>query len=141
MSVSVFSQDLSFIYEMKYRPNSGKAYFKNELIHLDVTDKESVFRSEYERSSDSLIQKTGYGLGFKIFYNHQHYTQKKIEEIKVSKIISTPIFSDIYSLPIEKLNWKIMDDQLKIGDFNCRKAELKYGGREWTAWFTQEIPL
>lgn len=24
----VFSQDISFIYEMKYRPNSGKAYFK-----------------------------------------------------------------------------------------------------------------
>lgn len=73
----VFSQNLSFIYELKYRPNSGKAYFKNELFHLDVTDKESVFRSEYERHSDSLIQKTGYGLGFKIFYNHQYYTQEK----------------------------------------------------------------
>lgn len=137
----VFSQDLSFISELKYRPNSGKAYFKNELFHLDVTDKESVFRLEYERSSDSLIQKTGYGLGFKIFYNHQYYTQKKIEERKGSKIISTPIFSDIYSLPVEKPDWKVMDDQLKIGDFNFQKAEMKYAGREWTAWFTHKIPL
>lgn len=137
----VFSQDISFIYEMKYRPNSGKAYFKNELFYLDVADKESVFRSEYDRSSDSLIQETGYGLGFKIFYNHQYYTQKKLEERKVIRIISTPVFSDIYSLPVGNPDWNITDDQLKIGDFNCQKATLKYGGRDWTAWFTQEIPI
>lgn len=138
---NIFSQNISFMYELKYRPNSNKDYYKDELFYLDVSDKESIFRSSHERSSDSLIQKTGYGLGFKIFYNHQYYTQKLLLEKKVSKIISTPIFSDIYSLLIEALDWKIKNDKLKIGDFNCQKAELKYGGRNWIAWFTQEIPL
>lgn len=138
---NIFSQNISFIYELKYKPNSDKDYYKNELFYLDVADKESIFRSVYERSSDSLIQKTGYGLGFKIFYNHQYYTQKILSEKKINRIISTPIFSDIYSLPVETLDWKITNDQLKIGDFNCQKAELKYGGRNWIAWFTQEVPL
>jgi GLPGLI family protein len=135
------SQDTSFIYELKYKPSSSKDYYKNELFYLDVSDKESIFRSAHERSSDSLIQKIGYGIGFKIFYNHQYYTQKILAEKKVYKIISTPIFSDIYSLPIENLDWKITKDKLKIGNFNCQKAELKYGGRSWIAWFAQEIPL
>ena len=138
---NIFSQNISFLYELKYKPSSSKEYYKNELFYLDVSDKESIFRSEHERSSDSLIQKTGYGLGFKIFYNHQYYTQKILAEKKVYKIISTPIFSDIYSLPIENLDWKIAKDKLKIGGFNCQKAELNYGGRSWTAWFTSEIPL
>jgi GLPGLI family protein len=138
---NVCSQNISFIYELKYKPNSNKDYLKEELFYLDISDKESIFRSEHERSSDSLIQKTGYGLGFKIFYNHQYYTQKIWEEKKVYKIISTPIFIDIYSLPIENLDWEITQDKLKIGNFNCQKANLKYGGRNWTAWFAQEIPL
>lgn len=135
------AQNMSFLYEMTYKTNVRNNYHKKELYYLDVSDKESVFRSEYEKSSDSLIQKTGFGLGFKIFYNHQYYTRKSLPENKVYKIISTPIFSDIYYLRIEDLDWRISTEKLKIGDFNCQKAELNYGGRKWIAWFTQEIPL
>lgn len=138
---NVFSQNISFIYEARYKLNSDKADYKNELFYLDVSDKESLFRSERDRSSDSLIEKTGYGLGFKLLYNHQYYTQKKLAEKKVNRIISTPIFSDLYALPIENLAWKILQNKLKIGDFDCQRAELVYGGRKWIAWFTQEIPL
>ncbi|WP_042720139.1 GLPGLI family protein [Flavobacterium sp. B17] len=138
---TVLSQSTSFIYELKYRPNAQKQYYKDQLFYLDVYGKESIFRSQHERTSDSLIQKTGFGLGFKMNYNHQYYTQKILTENKVYRIISTPIFSDIYSIPIADLNWKVESDKLKIGNFNCQRAELLYGGRIWTAWFTQEIPL
>lgn len=137
----VLSQNTSFIYELKYRPNAEKQYYKDQLFYLDIYGKESIFRSQHERSADSLIQKTGFGLGFKMNYNHQYYTQKILTENKVYKIIVTPIFSNIYSIPIEDLAWKITNDRTKIGDFDCQKAELLYGGRSWTAWFTQEIVL
>lgn len=138
---NTFSQNISFIYELKYKLNSNKTDYKDELFYLDVSDEESIFRSERDRSSDSLIEKTGYGLGFKLLYNHQYYTQKKLIERRVNKIISTPIFSDIYALPIENLNWQILHDKLKIENFDCQRAELTYGGRKWIAWFTQEIPM
>ncbi|RTZ49898.1 GLPGLI family protein [Chryseobacterium arthrosphaerae] len=134
-----FSQNITFTYELKYRLNLDKADYKNELFYLDTSDKESVFRSEQDKYSDSLIEKTGYGLGHKLLYNHQYYTHKNFSEKKISKIIITPFFGDIYALIIEDLVWKISDDTFKISNFTCQKAELIYGGRRWTAWFTKEI--
>lgn len=40
-----------------------------------------------------------------------------------------------------KINWLISNEHKKIGQFNCQKAEAKFRGREYSAWFTTEIPL
>lgn len=138
---SLLAQNITFVYELRYKLNLSKADYKNELFYLDTSNKESLFRSEHDKYSDSLIERTGYGLGHKLLYNHQYYTHKNLSEKKISKIIITPFFGDIYSLTIEDLVWKISNDKLKISNFNCQKAELIYGGRRWIAWFTQEIPL
>ncbi|MDE7147954.1 MAG: GLPGLI family protein [Duncaniella sp.] len=37
-------------------------------------------------------------------------------------------------------NWKITDEEKKIGEYNCRKATLDRGGRQWAAWFTTDLP-
>lgn len=39
------------------------------------------------------------------------------------------------------LNWKITQESKTIAGYNCLKATTNYRGREWTAWFTPEIPL
>jgi GLPGLI family protein len=36
---------------------------------------------------------------------------------------------------------KISSEKRKIGDFDCQRAELDYGGRKWIAWFAAEIPF
>lgn len=47
-----------------------------------------------------------------------------------------------YSFPKEvKLKWKIEKEKKTIGKYTVRKAVTEYGGRNWTAWFAQEIPL
>lgn len=38
-------------------------------------------------------------------------------------------------------NWKLIDESKTIQSFNCRKAEINYNGRNWTAWYTTDIPL
>ena len=38
-------------------------------------------------------------------------------------------------------NWKLNNDTKKIGNFNCQKATIKFRGRNYTAWFTNEIPV
>lgn len=40
-----------------------------------------------------------------------------------------------------KINWKISNETKKIGKFNCKKATTQFRGRNYTAWFTTEIPL
>jgi GLPGLI family protein len=40
------------------------------------------------------------------------------------------------------LNWKIQpSDTLKIGKYNCTKAILNFRGRDYEAYFTEEIPI
>ncbi|MCC3217850.1 GLPGLI family protein [Chryseobacterium sp. X308] len=41
----------------------------------------------------------------------------------------------------ETLKWKILSDRKKIGSYNSQKAVITYGNREWTAWFSNDIPI
>ncbi len=38
-------------------------------------------------------------------------------------------------------NWVISDETKKIGPYECKKAEATFRGRNWTAWYTEEIPV
>lgn len=40
-----------------------------------------------------------------------------------------------------EINWKIINEVKKIGDYNCQKAIAKFRGRDYIAWFTSEIPI
>jgi len=46
-----------------------------------------------------------------------------------------------YNLPNNFLNWKITNENKNLLGYNCQKAITAYGGREWTAWFTPDIPV
>ncbi len=36
--------------------------------------------------------------------------------------------------------WDITSEEKKIGEYNCRKATINKYGRQWTAWFTTDLP-
>ncbi|MBP2616709.1 GLPGLI family protein [Chryseobacterium jejuense] len=38
-------------------------------------------------------------------------------------------------------NWKLIDEIKTINTINCKKAAVTYKGRNWTAWYSTEIPL
>ncbi|MDI3526629.1 MAG: hypothetical protein PWR03_812 [Tenuifilum sp.] len=40
-----------------------------------------------------------------------------------------------------KISWKIESETKKIGRFRCQKASCSFRGREYTVWFTPEIPI
>lgn len=42
--------------------------------------------------------------------------------------------------PLEKINWKILRESRKIGNYNCQKAIGLCKGREYTAWFCADLP-
>lgn len=42
---------------------------------------------------------------------------------------------------IAKINWKLLNEQKKIGNFLCSKANCSFRGRNYTVWYTNQIPL
>jgi len=38
-------------------------------------------------------------------------------------------------------NWKIESERSKIGEYQAQKATTEFGGRKWTAWFSEDLPF
>ena len=38
-------------------------------------------------------------------------------------------------------NWKLSDESKVIKGYDCKKATLLYGGRNWTAWYAPSVPI
>ena len=47
----------------------------------------------------------------------------------------------VYSEPYSELVWEIGDTTKIVLGYECIKATTNYHGREWTVWFSPEIPI
>lgn len=47
----------------------------------------------------------------------------------------------VYSEAMQIGEWKLLDEEKKIHNFQCQLAEIEYGGRVWQAYYTTAIPL
>ena len=59
----------------------------------------------------------------KITYQRRYKTKYEYEELQ------------------PEFKWQLHNDSKKILDYNCKKATVKYRGREFTAWYTSGIPV
>lgn len=139
MSVQLSAQKKTFVYHLKYNDGTGKDSVERNYV-LDVSDNKSIFRSISERKSDSLLSNGKYGFGSSYCFEEQFYINKDLKENKILKQVRN--FFGRYLIKIdEKLNWKILSENSKIGSYTVQKAETDYGDRHWVAWFTTEIPI
>lgn len=145
LSVTLLAQNQRFSYEYKFITDSTKMNeVTTEIMYLDVAKKGSKFYSQKKNIADSIHQDritkqtrdfTGidYGLvpfvveksdpDFKIdFFNNLDMNKYKVSDNRA-------------------MNWKILPEKEKIGEFNAQKASLYFAGRIWTAWFVSDIPI
>ena len=140
-SVHMNGQNITFIYETKIKVNPKINDYNISSYYLDVLGLQSAFRSEVDRKSDSLVQKTSFGLGRKMTFNNQLYLKKNLVNKAATKVITTPAGRNFDLRIKEFLKWEILPEKIKISDYECQKAVVNYGGRNWTAWFTQAISI
>jgi len=46
-----------------------------------------------------------------------------------------------YSESIPVQNWVVSDETLTVAGYSCQKATCRFRGRDYTAWFTTDIPI
>ena len=53
------------------------------------------------------------------------------------------IIADYYMVtePVEQIKWITTRETATILNYKCFKATANFRGRDWTAWFTQDIPV
>lgn len=141
-----------FFYEYKFIPDSNnKEDVKNEMMYLDIDQKGSTYYSRDKFVSDSItnveIQKQMKSNSGNMNINRKEKQgQVSYKVTKAYPDFTTYLFrnisSDRYKIKEgEKPEWKILSDKQKIGEYNTQKATTSFGGREWVAWFSTEIPF
>jgi hypothetical protein len=53
----------------------------------------------------------------------------------------TELSSYRYRESIEKPQWQLSEDTCTFLSYKCYKAITRFRGRDWTVWFTMEIPI
>lgn len=138
----LYSQNIQCIYELKFKPNPEKDSLIKNIFYLDINGSRSIFRSELERKSDSLLNIKGLGFGRKALFITNLYAKKDLKINEIQKLIVTGLIGNRYSIKIDDgLKWEIKNEKQKIGNLDCQKAEVDYGGRHWIAWFSESLNL
>lgn len=141
-----YAQSFRFIYNYRSIPDTlKKDSIINEEMVLAVDPEKSLFFSLRKFISDStMTEDAKKGLMTMPDQNiHTRYIIKKnYSDSKVSLI--TDEFSTAHKFVItdeRKLNWKLLPQKEIVLGYKCQKAELIFGGRIWSAWFTETIPF
>ena len=72
-----------------------------------------------------------------------NFTHKIIKEYPIKKVTySDKVLQDnfIYE-EAPNFQWKILKEKKTIGEYKAQKATAKYGGKNWIAWFSNDIPF
>jgi GLPGLI family protein len=124
--------------------------FSEDIMRLDIGVKLSRFYSERKQQRDSILEKareTGMlnrdilqtsPKGVNKYVIYRNYPEGKITFLNEIADRKTRY---IYEEDIPQLPWKILPDKNSILGYSCQKAVCHYRGREYTAWFTTELPF
>lgn len=139
-----------FFYELTYKPKKGIDSLQKAVMILDVTDKKSLYRDYLTVSQDSVLkievekmQKAGVFKDLSKSFQMPKFAYKITKEYPTMKVnFSERMLNSVFGYNEEpKFNWKIENEKKKIGEYEAQKATTEFGGRKWTAWFTESIPF
>lgn len=151
-AIFVNAQNNRFIYEYKFVSDSTKKdVVASEMMFLDIAKNSSKYYSREVYVQDSIMRadlekqmKAGVS-NFNIKRNDAKgkVRYKVTKDYQKSKTyLNVRIGSDSYKVLEDRvLYWKIFPEKEKIGNWEAQKATTEFGGRKWTAWFCEEIPL
>ncbi len=125
---------------LKYRqiimPKDTNNYIVRHY-NLFFNDKESIIKIE-------STQRIGADTSVKLIKVNPVGKTEIYKNFETRKIFSEEIaFLDKIILrdTIASIAWKISKDRKQVGKFDCQKAEANVRGRNYTVWFTPEIPI
>lgn len=154
MAVNAQETANRFFYELSYKPRKDSAKVEKVMMILDVTKDKSIYRDYTMVAQDSILKiqfdqmmKSGVYKDFSKMVTMPKFSEKvykfypdmKIQYVERISSGFTPV--NIGYDDESKMNWNISAEKAKIGSYNTQKATTEFGGRQWEAWFTSDIPL
>ena len=147
MTQFLSAQTSRFVYQVTMKSDStDKTNITTENAILDVSPQKSIFYGEGRVKRDSIMQRMRETRNFdrSAMQNLRSSIDYIVEKDLVKNItyFKTRLGRDQYIYEEDrKIDWKILPETVKIGEYEAQKAETTFAGRKWYAWFTQDIPF
>ncbi|PXW09485.1 GLPGLI family protein [Chryseobacterium sp. CBTAP 102] len=136
-TVMFFSQNNRFIYEVKYKKDSTSKDITRENYYLDITKEDIAYYNRLNYISDSVFTATG---RTPINRLTSFLLKKKDDNIYQNYEYIGDV--NFYKISEEARQQWTITDSIKIADnLSLQKATTEFGGRNWIAWFTKDIPM
>ncbi|WP_294206309.1 GLPGLI family protein [uncultured Chryseobacterium sp.] len=133
------SQTHRFIYELQWKMDSTDADYQKYNMILDINSREVKFYGRDLLVNDSLNKKFGNMDNRHIDMTGQ-VVKRKANTSENENFIN--IKFGYYSFKTtDKINWKISGETRQVQQYTLQKATATFGGRNWIAWFSKEIPF
>lgn len=145
----IFAQANRFVYQVTMKPDStDRTNIKTETANLDISGSKSIFYADNRLKRDSIMgrirqtgsfnfdrtQMQGLRTNLDFLIEKDYKTDKKLYKARILR--------DQYAYEEDRpMEWKILPETAIIGEYKTQKAETKFGGRTWYAWFTTDIPF
>ena len=149
---SIARPNLQVLYQMTYHEDSTQMErYDEEMSVLLLGNKISAFQSYgsfrltqlQRRRSEEGSWNDWYLSELSDFTTRFMYTiYKNFPKGKIT--VTDHVFltgNFLYEEDMDSMDWNLMDDTLRIEDYLCQKAVCRFGGRVWTAWYTDELPF
>lgn len=130
----------SVLYKVSFKPFTTHKNPRVDYANLYVKKDSSIFQWYAVRKQDSIqLHRELQNEDISKFHSHETFT---VEFIKDSLTYYDDIGNEEYEYK-EKISykWKLGSKTKTILGYKCKNAFVEYGGRNWEAWYTIEIPL
>lgn len=132
------------IYNFKFKPDSLSDRYIEDKMGLYISKDISIIQSlnvKIRDSALSYLNKT----------NIRSLDFSSLPKVKFNFNIIKKHDNTIFYEKMEKVfvgyndppnfNWKILNEFKVINDYKCQKAMLNFRGRDYIAWFSNDIPI
>ncbi|GAA5093449.1 hypothetical protein GCM10023210_24010 [Chryseobacterium ginsengisoli] len=135
-SLSITAQTHRFVYEYHFKTDSTSTEKRNANMVLDINPQNVKFYN-YEYVKTDSINKTR-GESSSIWDDTPAVIRKKNSNVNSNYVLVQNIFVVDTE---DKINWNLSNETKISGNYTLQKATTRFGGRNWTAWFTKDINL
>lgn len=132
-----FSQTHRFIYDFKYKEDSLAQFSQDENMVLDISGSQVQFYEQRAIDVDSINKNTS---GFTTY----SFPFAKIKRnLASSENMNYHLIGESYFAykTKDKQEWKISNETQTKNNWKLQKATTHFGGRDWEAWFTTDLPF
>lgn len=135
-----FAQTHRLYYLSQFKRYKTQQNYIKEMIVTDINKNSVKSYAEEFIIKDSINKNDKYG---NMFFASPYFNERNSRDLKTG--ITTNYESNLgnafFYETKDKMNWKIHLDKKEISGYTAQKATVTFEGRNWEAWYTEQINI